>query len=351
MKRNKDRALFVLIIFITAWFTITKIQDASFLRSQYSAVSVRLKTGTVTEGDLKAALEKEQDRKSSSLPEVTAWMRIAEGKVKNKDLNRTQKVSAVIVTGNMALTVPMSLISGNYVYREDKKGCVIDTKTAYALFGTESAAANIVTYEKKNYIIRGIVKTDYPVFLIQGDNDRKEYSNLELTYKEEERGEALAEEFLFQNGLAADYVMIDGYFFGRLIYSLITLPVWIFFFFAVYEILRRYKHEKDKLTPKSFILYGSLVILIIIGYGILLYQFTGNPFYIPEKLIPTKWSDFDYWSKQFELIKNQIQQIRYLTPNPKDIFLVDEILKLCLNIFVIVVLHMFIFLYVRIIKI
>ncbi len=350
MKWNKDKVIIVLIGCITVWFTITKIQDASFIRNQYSAVSVRLKTEGITEKSLNIRPEADKAGESSGLREITAWMRIADGEVKNKDLNRTQKIPVIIAAGNMALTVPMVLVSGNYVYREDKKGCVLDTGTAYALFGTEHAVSNTVTYEKKSYIIRGIVKTDSPVFLIQGDNDRKEYFNLELAYKEEERGEALTEEFLLQNGLAADSVIIDGYFFGRLIHSLITLPIWSFFFFAAYGILNYYKRNRGKLSLKTFVLYGSLIIFLLTGCGILLYQITGNPVYIPEKLVPTKWSDFDYWPQKYQSMKNQLRQIRYLIPNPKDVYLMDEISKIYHNIAIMITLHMLLFLRIHLFK-
>jgi hypothetical protein len=342
MKWNKDKVFFVLIVLITVWFTITKLQEASFIRNQYTAVSVRLKTGGVSLKDLNTALVKEKLKKSRSIPEVTAWTRINEVNLRNKNLDRTQKVSAIITAGNMALTAPMSLVSGNYVYQQDKKGCVIDTKTSYALFGTEAAVNTVVTYEKKEYRVRGVVRTDYPVFLIQGKDTIKEYSNLELDYKDKERGESLTEEFLVQNGLAADDVTIDGYFFGRFIYSFIILPVWVFFLWAAYKSFRYFLKEKDKQKPGALLLYGSLIIILLIGYGLLLYHITGNPIYIPEKLIPTKWSDFDYWTRQFLLIKDKMQQMRYLIPNPKDVYLLNEISKLYLNVAGIAVLHMFI---------
>ncbi len=343
MKWNKDKVFFALLVLIAAWFTVTSVKDASFLREQYCAVSIRLKEGGITERKLKAALEREEAQQSFSIPEVTAWMRIDSAEIKNKNLNRKQKVSAFVINGNMAMAVPMVLVNGNYVYEGDKKGCVIDTKAAYALFGTENAVSNVVTYEKKNYIIRGIVITDSPVFLIQGENDWKEYSNLELVYKEKERGETLAQEFLFQNGLTADYVMIDGYFYGHVNYSLITLPVWIFFFFAVYGTLKYFIRERGNYAGKSFILYVGILSFILISLGFLIHQFTGNPLCLPEKLVPAKWSDFGYWSKQFQSIKNQIGQLRYLNPNPKDILLADEISKLYLNISVLAVLYLVIF--------
>lgn len=341
MKWIKGRAVFILAACIAVWFSIDKLQEAADFRDKSAAVGVRLKGKGITKSKLSMAL-KEKSGNEVYPQEVTAWLRIGEARIENKFLKRSKKVPVVLTAGNMYRTVPMVLVSGNFVYPADKKGCVIDTKTAYDLFGTELAVNNIVTYEKKDYIIRGIVKTGLPVFLIQGQSNRIEYNNLELTYKEEERGETLTEEFLFINGVT-DYVIIDGYFFGQLAESILKLPVWMLYIFASYRILKIYFRKKRKLSLKAFVLYASLIVMLLFGYGMVLYHFTGNPVYIPEKLIPTKWSDFDYWTGQYQNIKSQIQQIRYLNPNPKDIYLTEEVGRLPLTFFLMTILYLFLF--------
>lgn len=338
MRWIKGKVVFILLAAITAVFSINTIKDASELKDMFSMVSVRFAEEGVTEKVLNEAMNSESEKKELRHMEVTAWKRIAEAEINNTDLRRTRTVSIILTGGNMAQTIPMALIHGNYVYTGDIKGCVIDKDTAYSLFGTEQAVSNIVTYNKKNYIIRGIVKTDERVLLIQGENERIAYNNLEFIYSDKERGEALTREFLLLNGLS-NYVLIDGYFFGRLIHSLLTLPVWIFLLFAGHRIFIYYRGFKSSLNMKTYLLCGCILVLTVTGYGLLLYQFTGNPLYIPEKLVPTKWSDFDYWQNQYQVLRGQIRQIRYLTPNPRDILLMDELTKLSLNITVMVILY------------
>lgn len=348
MKQNKNMVILILLIVITIWFTGTQILTASFLRDQYTAVSIRLKNGGITEKKIKEALSKEKERNDPSCPETAAWKRIPEAKVRNEYLGREQKVSVIIAAGDMQVTVPMTLLSGNYVYPGDKRGCVLDSKTAYELFGTEYAVSNVVTYEKKNYILRGIIKTDYPVFLIQGEKDSIEYPNLELTFSEKERGESLAGDFLLQNGLASDYMLFDGYFYGRLVHSVITLPIWFLTFFYSFQLIKYYIHKKTILTRKTFLLYGLMLVSIIATYCFLLHQLTGSPVYIPEKLIPTKWSDFGYWSEQYTHMKDEIKDLKYAYPGPKDMFLLNELSKLSLTVAVITVLHVAVYMYVHI---
>jgi hypothetical protein len=92
--------------------------------------------------------------------------------------------------------------------------------------------------------------------------------------------------------------------------------------------------------PCQLALYGMAGILLILGYGILLYQFTGNPLYFPQKLIPTKFSDFDFWTGQYKLIRSQLHQMRYLVPNPKDVQLEEELSNFGLNLLIMVILYL-----------
>lgn len=346
MRWIKGKVVFILLTAITAVFTINTIKDAKELKNLYSLVSVRFTEEGITQKKLNEALISDREKKEGRNTEVTAWKRIASAEINNADLRRTRKVSVIMTGGNMAQTIPMALLRGNYVYQGDKKGCVIDEATAYSLYGTEHAVSNVVTYNKKNYVIRGIVKTEAPVFLIQGENEGILYNNLEFSYMDKERGEALTREFLLLNG-SGDYVLIDGYFFGHLIHSLLTLPVWIFLLLAGYRIFMYYWGIKGSYTKKTKLLYGSLLVLTMAGYGLLLYQFTGNPLYFPEKLIPTKWSDFDYWLKQSQILHDQVQQIRYLTPNPRDILLTDQLSKLGLTITLMMILYVYILYFIR----
>lgn len=339
LKRNKNRIQIALFLLITAAFSILQIQDAALLRSQYKATSVRLTKEGITQQEIENALADEESRGSSSIPEVSAWSWCDKAEIKNNELKRSVRITPVTVYGDMGLALPMTLICGNLVYKEDRMGCVLDAETAYELFGVEKADGNIVTYQNSSYYVRGVVKTKYPMFLIQGADSTK-YSNLELLYQDKERGEEFAQDFMYQNGLGTDFVIIDGYFYSRMISKLLGMPLWFFFLAGTILIMREYLHNAAKLKPLTFAFYGLIGALIILGYGILLHQATGNPFYFPEKLIPSKWSDFDYWVRQYNLIKEQILQMKYLPPNPRDIYLVEELTKVPYNFSIMAILYL-----------
>jgi hypothetical protein len=347
MRWNKSILLSVLFLITAVGFTVLKLEEANYLREQYPSVSIRFKTEGVTEDFIKAALVNEKKRGSERLPEITAWSQLSEAKIWNRSLNRYVQVRIVLVTGDMSLTAPMTLKFGNFIYQNDFKGCVIDSYTAFKLYGTEKAVGNRLLYQGRYYYIRGVVKTTDPLLLLQEKDSTKEYSNLEVVYQNREQGQALAENFLLQNNFPQNNVVIDGYFCGRMLQALLILPIWLFFVAIGFGFMKSLWKKKQDLKLHKFLLYGVIALFIIIGYGCLLYQFLGTPFYVPDKLIPTKFSDFDYWGEQYRLWKEQMKQLQFLMPNQKDIFLEKEIVRAPFNFIIMILLYIIFSIHIR----
>lgn len=340
MKRNRD-ILFTAILFLAAFgLSAFKIQEAAYLRSQYSTISIRFEKAGVTESELKAAERNEKSRGSRMIPEITAWSARKKAEIKNPVFNRCERVPVLIASGDTSEVAPMKLLSGNYLYQEDGEGCIIDSDTAYALYHTRNAVTNSLIYQNRKYYIRGIVKTNRPLFIILGNSKTVKYQNLELKYKNMGRGEALSAEFLSQNSLPANYVIIDSCFYSRVLYSLLDWSIWIFYLALSFAVMRFLWKKRSCFGTKNFTLYCIIILSMIIGYGLLLYSFVGSPAYIPGKFVPSKCSDFDYWSEQFKLIQKNLTQMQYLPPNARDVFLKNEILRLPLNFAILIVIDM-----------
>lgn len=333
MKLNKGKIILFILILAAIWFTALNIREAAYITSRYTSVSIRYKEDGVKLQSLKAALEMEKAR-GGSIPEITAWKWVNEVTVYNNSLNRSSQAAQIIAAGNIENTAPMSIIQGNYCFSGDYHGCVLDSETAYALFGTVNAAGNRVTVNQTDYIIRGVVKTSFPVILVQGSNETIAYPNLEFVYegRDREAGEQLAAGFIMQNGLPTGYMIIDSFFLGKLLGSALCLPVWIFYLLiCLTAIVYFIRHRKSFTTP-SFVLYGLTGLFTLIIWGVFLYLMTGAPVYLPYKIIPTKWSDFNNWENLISVIQNQVNRLGYLPPNSRDILLRDELIKLPFNI-------------------
>jgi hypothetical protein len=328
MKRNRGILFAAVLIIAALGFCTGRLKEASAFQNEYTCVSIRFKTEGVTIEKLKTALETEKRAGEQEFSAITAWNRNNEEEVKNPDLNRKEKLPVLTIAGDMSMTVPMTLKYGNYVYAEDREGCVMDTVTAFALYGTDHAVGNTLICQNKKYYVRGVVKSENPLLLIQEVNTSIRYANLEFDCRNREQAQTFAENFLLQNGFPQDYVIIDGYFYGKIMYSLCNLLLWLFLLMTgVWFLLILWK-KKQEIEQRNFFIYLILGLFLLLGYVTILYQLTGSPLYFPEKLLPTKFSDFDYWNRQYRLLMEQLRQARYLLPNEKDVYLENELIKL-----------------------
>lgn len=342
MKKNRHIYFFCLLLLATIWISANYLKAGSFYKEYLTSVSIRLKGGGVKEEELKKALEQEETM-GTQVPGVTAWNLIKEEKVKNTYLNREEKVTAFLVSGDMKLASDASLICGNYVYKEDYDGCILDSDTAYSLFGTVQGVNNRVFYGNNSYNIRGIVKSRIPLIMIQGKDPSLEYSNLEFQYESTSLAERKTTDFLARYNLTDDYTCIDGYFYGGFLHSVLGLPVWASYIIVSISLLRKIFLWKGSVDKDKFLYYLCFGV-IIVGYGVLLYQTGGNPMYIPEKIIPTRWSDFDYWTRLFRSTEQQIEQIRFLPPSPRDLLLEEGLLTLKLRCTLLNILYIVVYL-------
>ncbi|SHO54213.1 ABC transporter permease [Anaerocolumna xylanovorans] len=332
MKWNKRILLAAVFFIAAAVYSVIQLIGADVIKQQYTCVSVRFQKDGVTEEMVKTALDKEKERGTLGIPEVTAWSKPYETRVKNNSLNRSAVVRVQIVSGEMSLTAPMTLLYGNYAYREDKKGCVIDSRSAFLLYGTENAVGNNLSWDGKEYCIRGVVRTTDALLLVQGKELLEEYSNLEVVYQNREQGEELTNAFLLNNNFPPDYVVYDGWFYGGMIKSALALPVWLLLAAISLWIIKTLRKKKSNLTQKAFLLYAAASAITIILYGSILYQFTGAPFFITDKLLPTRFSDFGYWGEQYRLMREQWRQVQFAGPNGKDILLEKELIETPLTV-------------------
>lgn len=340
--------LFLLTGLLLLWFMSRCIMDTSYDRDFFSSVSIRDHKTGISKAALIEALEQEKESdptfNSSTLLSLTAWKSEEGAELTNLYLGRKAKVLAVTLWGNMRDTVPMSLLSGNYVYQEDAYGCVLDSGTAYELFGTITAVNNELLYKNSTYIVRGVVKSSVPVFLVQSSKRADTFSNLELKITEKGKGkeEMYAAAFLAGSSLTDNYSLIDGYFYGNLLSSSFLLPLWLillcFLHFALHHcIIYRKKNRKQLLA------YIGLTF-IILSLLLFFYFKTGNPLIFARKFIPTRWSDFSYLAKVTDTLKEQFQQMQYLDPNPRELLLLKSLLTLKYRFALLIVLYFQLFL-------
>lgn len=286
-----------------------------FIKNNYQSVSIRIHGEGVPLRIIERAVDNEVMKNTSRIPTITAWNCLIEQQVKNTVLSTSAKTRLLEVCGDMRQVYPMELVRGIIPIKDDSNGCLVDNNTAYELFQSLDVIGNILTYQGKEYCIRGIINTQERLVIIPKVGENHSYMNLELVYEDKENGEQLANEFIVQNSLASSYTVIDACFYSGIIGLFYLLPAWIL---GLYLLLIMVKSIWKRRTLQiQFILY--LIIFLVAWKGIrwvMDFQFS-----LPDRLIPTRWSDFDFWIRKYQDIYDQMKEFVYLIPVPKDIFL------------------------------
>lgn len=277
-------------------FWIYSIINQKYIADYHGAVSVRYRDPVITKQQIEDILEGMISREDHNIPEVTLWQREEDTVVRNHAMDSSVSLALITVAGDMSKVYPGPVLTGGALSREDQAGCIIDENTAYQLFYSEDVLGMKLDLEGKEYIIRGILKSEsHNTMIIQaedtllGDREAKQYSCMELTFSDNRNAKPLAEQFIFTYGLGEPSAYIDGYLYRMLTEHLIHIPLWFCALWIIALFVR--KIYSLKASPVLSLMGWAGVILI----STLFIKLTDFYFYIPGSMIPNRWSDFDFW--------------------------------------------------------
>ena len=206
-------------------------------------------------------------------------------------------------------------------HMSDDKSCIIDKKTAYELFGTVYASDNNILMDDKVYTVRGVADINLQFIMYMSQDKKTEFKNLEFKNYDVERGSELVGDFLVQNNLSDDYVCVENGFYGKLAEKFSYLPGQILALFMIFQSSKlffgNFKFKYDT------VIYAIIYILFIY----LLLKITKFQLYLPSRIIPTKWSDFEFWINKYKDLKSSVEEITYLMPTVKNVIVMKYIRK------------------------
>ncbi len=314
---NSSKRILVFLLLSVMIFVLwgNAVYYAQYIREHYSSVGIRIKGTGVSKRVLEQAVKKEAQKENQKLLQVSAWNRLEDQKLENEALYTSITVQLIEVYGAMDQVYPAELAGGSIPGADDYEGCLIDRHTAYELFHTVDAVGNLLTYQGRQYCVRGILRSSEPVCLVEQYEDGTVYSNLELRFTEEDNGGPLSGDFIRQYDLADRYTVIDGSLLAKLLELSYRLPAWLLGFCLLYELLRVL--WKRRTLPGQVL---ALLLLLVTLWPLLSWLMEFE-FYIPRPLIPTKWSDFSFWSRKVAALSEWRKEISNLAPSEKDILL------------------------------
>lgn len=256
-------------------------------------------------------LEKQQD--SPLL--FTLWEEEKDALVENTAWDRQENVSVLLLNGDSDL-----LFDGPVLKKDDTGGCLIDALTAETLFGSRNVVNSELQYNGETFTIRGILPEDTPVLVVQeavfdhdsagngvsfengvagGGSSAVAFHHISLRFpsegsngKKQQGSSSQIEEFMVRHGITGEISRQKGISDLAAAFSfLLPVVLWSSLLGQTFSLMR-----KNRRYPVR-VLLAALLLLCLVW---LFFFLTGIHPQIPEDMIPTRWSDFSFWSRWSE---------------------------------------------------
>ncbi|MCP1101449.1 hypothetical protein M2454_001185 [Aequitasia blattaphilus] len=216
------------------------------------------------------------------------WGSLGNAVVTNSDLNRSKDVEILVMNGRTDLVFSNS----PWLDRGDYNQCLIDENTAMELYGSKKVSEVELIYNNKAYQVKGVLENAKDTLIVQSDSS--EVIGLE---KITIRTDAKTSEKEIQRKMETQYGIT-----GTILrYSLLTESIeLVSLLFPIIigchlmtELIKNVRNASNKKKEYFFWSAGLLVFMIV--FIILIFKRVS----IPEDYIPTRWSDFSFWSSFF----------------------------------------------------
>lgn len=192
-----------------------------------------------------------------------------------RETGEASVVNQIRIIGNAEL-----LMYGSNALSFRKNGCYLDTATVRVLFGTDKVAGQTVRNGDQSWQVLGVFDSLQKEMLCVAE-EKMLLDRILLLSSDYGRGRDELEQLLLRNGLGGD--VVD--------FTVVTALVQDLLLIVPLLLLARAAKWLIKDLPGTGLRLAATVVFGLAG----LWYLTGN-LHIPPDLIPTRWSDFSFWS-------------------------------------------------------
>ena len=192
-----------------------------------------------------------------------------------RETGEASVVNQIRIIGNAEL-----LMYGSNALSFRKNGCYLDTATVRVLFGTDKVAGQTVRSGDQSWQVLGVFDSLQKEMLCVAE-EKMLLDRILLLSSDYGRGRDEFEQLLLRNGLGGD--VVD--------FTVVTALVQDLLLIVPLLLLARAAKWLIKDLPGTGLRLAATVVFGLAGR----WDLTGN-LHIPPDLIPTRWSDFSFWS-------------------------------------------------------
>lgn len=230
-----------------------------------------------------------QNSDDEAYPPFAFWAEQKRTAIQNPDLGRSTRSLLITVYGDSSL-----VLSGSQILDRDSLGyCLIDTRTSQALFGSAHATGQRIEIDRQIYEVAGTVNSAAPTVLVQYDSKSSpSLDKLSLRMAGSESRKERLRVFLNRTGMEGTEIPLHYYRIWGVVLVFI-LPV-LLLSSVLYDLAKIMHTRRD--MPVLWL----LLLLLFLGYAIISVWVLDIHGQFPPELLPTKWSDFNFWSNLWQ---------------------------------------------------
>lgn len=298
MKRIDKWGVILFLAAVAVWcigmFMAQRINDmAGFVSAAWP------QGGGVSPAQLSRHEEYARQDGAQNMPEVTLWGQTPQ-QIVSGGADRCARAMVVELFGQCEDISPAGLLAGGFPARGDNAGCAISEKLAFELWGSIDVVGKTITWNDEQYWVRGVFEgNDLSIYVQKDAADTNRLPNMQLGFPDGgSRDEA--REYLLRAGFTGAQ-LLDLPLIGWFINAIAWLPAMTLGMSVLSRLLRRgLKLRFYPLLAGSYLPFAAVtgaVCLLLMGF----------PWNVPVRLIPTKWSDLEFWGLIFGDLANSIQ--------------------------------------------
>ena len=293
-KRKVWTLLLALLVLGAAWYPADSISRA--LGEAGDLVSARTSQEENITGAEFAQSVEQAKQTGQELPPLLLWER-RDNELVSGYLERQTTVQAVEYVGDPDLLYGMRFLAGGWP--QDDNGCVIDEIAANAIWGSAQVVGQTLTWGTRELEITGVLDSQGgTAYFPAGNLSDHLFSRLLLDLSQQGTGVFGASQVMQQIGFPQSQCYDYGLW-AWLAKAAVRLPALLLWLSFAVAALRR--HRGLSLRPLTLISGGGcLLAALLLGW---IAQFVG----LPGRLIPTRWSDFDFWRQQVQSLGESLQ--------------------------------------------